>query len=101
MSKKKTIESVTVFHTWGGEGGGTPLRSHLLGDFFSGIKTIFLETSGKIQFNEDDPYHYDHYQDPLDDTGHPPSMGRFLTTIFQFTPQVLYILRNFRQNPVQ
>ena len=28
-------------------------------------------------------------------------MGRFLTTIFYLTPQVLYILRNFRQNPVQ
>ena len=70
-----------------------------------------METSGKIQFNEDDPNHhdhhqdpqedhghppsmgtflnhYDHHQDPLDDKGHPPSMGRFLTTIFLLTPQV-------------
>ena len=28
---------------------------------------IFLETSDKIKFNEDDPNHYYHHQDPLND----------------------------------
>ena len=44
---------------------------------------IFLETSGKIQFDEDDPNHHDHHQEPQEDGGRPPSTGRFLTTIFQ------------------
>ena len=43
---------------------------------------MFLETSGKIQFNEDDPNHYDHLQEPQENQGLPPSMGRFLITIF-------------------
>ena len=61
---------------------------------------IFLETSGKIQFNEDDPNHHDHHQESQEDGGCPPSTGRFLTSIFHLTPQVLYIFGNLRQNPV-
>ena len=60
-----------------------------------------LETLGKIQFNEVDPNHYDHHQEPHEGGGCPPSMGRFLKTIFYLTPQVLYIFGNLRQNPVQ
>ena len=41
-----------------------------------------LETLGKIQFNEVDPNHYDHHQEPHEGGGCPPSMGRFLTTFF-------------------
>ena len=51
----------------------------------------FLETSGKFQFNEDDPNHHDHHQEPHEDGGYPPSMGRFLTPIFHLTPQLLHI----------
>ena len=35
-----------------------------------------------IRFSEDDPSHHDHHQEPQQDGGHPPSMWRFLTTIF-------------------
>ena len=52
---------------------------------------IFLETSVKIQFNEDDPNHYYHLQEPHEDGGRPPSTGRFLTTILDLTHQVSYI----------
>ena len=52
-----------------------------------------------VKLNESN--HYDHHHDPLDDNGHPPSIWRFLTTIFHLTPQVLYIFGNLRQNPVQ
>ena len=52
---------------------------------------MFLETSCKIQFNEDDPNHNHHHQEPQENQGLPPSMGRFLTTIFHLTSQVLYI----------
>ena len=49
--------------------------------FFHPKYYIFMETSGKIQFNEDDPNHHDHHQEPQEDGGRPPSTGRFLTTI--------------------
>ena len=48
-----------------------------------------METSGKIQLNEDGPNHHDNYQE---DKGHHPNMGRFLTTIFHLTSKVLYSL---------
>ena len=49
---------------------------------------IFLESLGKIQFNGNDPNHYDHYQEGQDCQEHPPTTGRFLMTI---SPQVLHI----------
>ena len=33
---------------------------------------IYLETSGKIQLNEDDPNHRDIHHEPQDDGGYPP-----------------------------
>ena len=48
---------------------------------------IFFETSGKIQFNEDDTNHHDLHQEPQDDGGCPPSMVMFLTTIYNFHPK--------------
>ena len=51
--------------------------------------------------NEDDPNHHDLHQEPQEDKGHPPSIGRFLTIIFHLTPQVLYSFGNLRQNPVE
>ena len=42
----------------------------------------FLETLGKIQFNEDDSSHNDPHQEGQDDQECPSSTGRFLMTIF-------------------
>ena len=50
---------------------------HLISKYY-----IFLETSDKIKFNEDDPNYHDYHQDTLEYGWHPPSMGRFLATIF-------------------
>ena len=43
---------------------------------------IFLESLGKIEFNEDDPGHHDHHQEGQDNQECPPSTGRFFMTIF-------------------
>ena len=51
----------------------------------------FLETSGKIKFNEDDDNNHNHRHEPQEDGEPPPSVGRFLTTIFHLIPKVLYI----------
>ena len=66
---------------------------------------IFLESSGKIQFNEDDPNNHDHHQEPQEDGRRPPStslpsMRTFLTTIFLLTTKVLNIFESLRQNTV-
>ena len=37
--------------------------------------------SVQILFNEDDPNHHDHHQEPHEDGGCPPSTGRFLMVI--------------------
>ena len=62
---------------------------------------IFLETLGKIQFNGDDPDHYEHHQEGHNDQKYPPSTGRLLKTIFLQIPYVTYIFGNLRQNAVQ
>ena len=51
-----------------------------------------LEISGKIQLNEDDPNYPYHHQEPQEDGRCPPSMGRFLTTIFHLTPKYYIFL---------
>ena len=64
----------------------------------------FLESSDKIQLNDDRSNHHDphqEHQEPQEDKGCPQSIKRFLTTIFNLTPQVLYIFGNLTQNPVQ
>ena len=48
---------------------------------------IFLETSGKIQFNEDDPNSHDHHKELMKDGGNPPSLRRFRTTILHEYPK--------------
>ena len=63
--------------------------------------SISISINTTFRFSEDDPNHHDHHQEPQEDGGYPPSMGRFLTTIFHLTPQVLYIFRNLWQNPDQ
>ena len=83
-------------------------------NFFSGdhrVVLFLISTSTQHQhlhqhqhyfrFSEDDPNYHDHHQEPQEDRGCPPSMGRFLTTIFNLTPKVLYIFGNFKQIPVQ
>ena len=51
-----------------------------------------METSGKIQFNENDPNNHDHHHKTQDDGGYPPSMGMFLTTIYNLHPKYYIFL---------
>ena len=52
---------------------------------------IFLETLGKILFNEADSKHHDHHQEGQDDQECHPSTRRFLMIIFPIkTPCVIY-----------
>ena len=44
--------------------------------------SISININTNFKFSEDDPSHQDHYQGPQQEGGHPPSMWRFLTTIF-------------------
>ena len=48
---------------------------------------------------QEDQGHPNHNYDHQEDQGQ--SIGKFLTTIFHLTPQVLYIFGNPRQNPVE
>ena len=62
---------------------------------------IFLETIGKMQFNGDDPNHYEHYQEGHNNQKYPPSTGRLLNTIFPQIPHISYIFGDLRQTVVQ
>ena len=42
----------------------------------------FLETLGKVQFNDNDSSHHDPHQEGQDDQKYPPSSRRFLMVIF-------------------
>ena len=44
---------------------------------------IRININTNLRFSEDDPSHQDHHQEPQEDGGNPPSMWRFLTTIFK------------------
>ena len=44
--------------------------------------SISINININIRFSKDDPSHQDHRQEPQEDGGHPPSMWRFLTSIF-------------------
>ena len=46
---------------------------------------IFGNLRQNIHFNEDDANHHDRHQEPQEDQGHHPSMGRFLIPELFFT----------------